>query len=395
MMKFLACIFGVAIGAPIAVADPYAIVPVNNRIDHAIDRAGILYVTSGPDVVRFDLHQKQLLPAFHIGGHLSGIDLSPDSHTLAIADRDIYGGTNVVHVVSTETGADSPVSFALAFRESGTYTVVWTGPSQFLVSSVYAGSGWTPLRRYDLSTNTTQVVGNVRGSSLLAASADLTTVGVAEDNISSGPIDRYDVTSGGIVATINTNWYIFEVAVNPKGTQFFVPSYNGAFIFDYVAPSFQLHTMLGKYASNGPVGGVYSPVSSHLFTAEYDYSGIAPGVKVYDSNTLALLQSLDAYPFSWTGNGTYSDGRTRISPDGHWLAVSAGSNVRVYDVSALTNPTPTPSTPAPTLTIRGVLLACFAIICLTWFQGERRRRNFRSLCSKVASAAGLQYPGFG
>jgi hypothetical protein len=357
-------------------AGPTDVVSVPGRIDHVISNS-ILYVTSGATVVRYDLNHHQSLSSFNIGGNLAGVDISPDGRTLAIADMSTYGTTCVVHVVDVATGVDSPVSFPLAFAESGTYMVVWAGESQLLVSSLFAGSGWVPLRRYDLGTGQTQTIATITGGSMLAASVNLTNVGVAQADISSGPVSAYSVSSGSIVATTDTDWFMFEVSVSPDGTQFFAPSYHGAFVFDLVASAFQPRTILGQYASHGPIGGVYSPISPHLFTAEYDYSAAAPGVKVYDASTFVLVQSVDTYPFNWTGNGSFNDGRTKISDDGHWLGVSAGSTVRIYDVSAITNAVVVPppiraATPTPMLTNVGLLLVCLAILCVAWFQSRSR-----------------------
>jgi hypothetical protein len=354
----------------IAFGEPYMVVPVSGRVDHVFDDNGLIYVTAGSTIVRYDLINRQLLSPFNIGGTLAGIDISPDGHTLAVADLDTYGFSSKLHLVDVQTGIDSTISFPLSSLESGTFMAVWGGDSRILVSSTFAGSGWVPLRRYDPSTGVTEVVGTINQDSMLSASADLTTIGLVEGNSSDGPVSAYSASSGSIVATTTTNRFLFELAVDPSGRQFAVPSYAGMAIYDLSASTFQLRATIGQNASHGPIGVVYSPVSNHLFTAEYDFSATEAGVKVYDTTNLTLVQSLDTYPFDWTGNHAFADGRTKISRDGRWLGVSADSTVRVYDVSSITNPQgSTPASipaPLPATSDIWILLTCLSVVALAW-----------------------------
>jgi len=219
------------------------------------------------------------------------------------------------------------VRFPQAFGETGTFMVAWGADDQILVSSSYGGSGWVPLRRYDPATLTTAVLGTVRQNTMLTPSADRQTIGLAESNISSGPVHAYSVSQGAIFATENTNWFTFEVAVSSAGNRFVVPTYNGAFVYELQGTSFVQQTTLGQYATYGPLSAVFSPTQPRLYTAEW---GSVPGVKIYDTNTWQVLDTLDAYPFAWSGNFAMSSGRIEISPDGRLLVVAVNSGVRLY-----------------------------------------------------------------
>lgn len=368
----IVCALGIFAGASDALGEPYVVVPVAGRVDHAIDRDRIMYVTAGPSIVRYDLANLQFLPPFNIGGTLAGIDISPNGQTLAVADFDTTGTSSTLHLVDSQTGIDSPVSFSLSQGESGTYMAVWGGDSEILVSSRFSGSGWVPLRRYDTDSGTTQVIAMIRQNSMLAPSADLTTIGVAEGNISSGPVSAYSVSGESIVATTNTNAFLVEIAADPLGHQFAVPSYLGVFIFDLTAPTFQLHTILGQSASSVPIGAAYSPISPHLFTADYDYSTALAGVKVYDTTSLTLSLDLDTYPITWAGVRAFGNGRTRISQDGRWLGVSADSNVRVYDVSSITGIPFSAPEPVPATSTFWIWLAVLAVVTVAWHHSRLR-----------------------
>src|SRR5205814_9699081 len=52
---------------------------------------GILYITSGSQVLRFNVETQQFRLPLTLGGNLMGVDLSPDGTTLAVADGS-YGG---------------------------------------------------------------------------------------------------------------------------------------------------------------------------------------------------------------------------------------------------------------------------------------------------------------
>jgi hypothetical protein len=318
--------------APAAPVSTFVELPVPNRRDYAFDDAGVLYITAGPQIVRFDTHTGTYLAPFVLGGNLFGIDRSRDGRTLAVADETTQGSSTRIHLVRTETGAAQAVSFPQAFYESGTYMVAWGADDSILVTSSFAGSGWVPLRRYDPATGQTSVLASVRQDTMLTPSAGRETIGLVEANISSGPVHAYSVSQGAIVATVNTNWFTFEVAVAPDQVHFVVPTYGGAFVYARTGASFALVTTIGQYASHGPIAAVFSPTKRRLFTAEY---GTNAGVKVYDVETWQELAVIDHYPFPWGGNGALGQGRMEVSADGTLLAVSVANGVRVYRVGAL------------------------------------------------------------
>lgn len=297
------------------------------RRDLAFDLNGILYITAGGVIERYDTQTGTSLAPLSLGGNLYGIDLSLDGSMLAVADRVTQGGFSLIHLVDTATGAANPVRFPLAFHEGGTYMVAWARDGRILVSSFYNGSGWVPLRRYNPATGMTETIGSVRQNTMLTPSADRSRIALAESNISSGPVHVYHTNLGAVVASDNNGWFMFEVAISANGRFVVAPSYKGAFV--YVHSGTQLVSLgtIGQYASWGPIGAVFSPGHNVLYTAEW---GSQPGVKAYSLPTLQPLETLDPYPFPWGGNGALGNGRMEVSPDGRWLAVTIADAVRVY-----------------------------------------------------------------
>jgi DNA-binding beta-propeller fold protein YncE len=311
--------------------------------DFVFSASGILYVTAGADIDRFNTKTDTYLTPFVVGGDLLGIDLSPDGTTLAVADSSFQGSTNHIQLVNTATGAATAVNFPLAGGESGTYDVAWESNGDVLVTSNYAGSGSVPLRQYNPQTGQTTILQQVLQSTWLAPSADRKTIGLAESNISSGPLDVFSVASGGIISTVDTGWFTFDDAVSPNGNTFVVPTYYGAFVYTRSGTALTQTTILGQYASHGPLDAVFDPASDTLFTAEYGQLGGTPGVMAYNTNTWQQIATLDNYDFPWNGNHGMGEGTLAISPDGHWLVVSVADGARLYDISSF-GIVPEPST---------------------------------------------------
>ena len=329
---FTACL---AVAALVGIASPafaydYIELTISNRKDYVFDSNGILYITAGSAIQRYDTNAGAYLDPFLIGGNLIGIDISPDGQFLAVADVTTQGSNNRIFLVDTTTGDATEVSFKLAFGETGTFMVAWGADYRVLISSSFGGSGWVPLRRYDPILDETDTLPQVRQDTMLTASADRLTIGLAESNISSGPVHAYDVMAGALGAEVDLYWFTFEVAVSAQADQFVVPTYDGAFVYAYDGSSFQYETTLGKYANYGPVAAVFSPTANLLYTAEY---GSQPGVKVYDTTTWDQVGTLDDYQFPWSGNFALGEGRMKVSPDGQWLVVSVKNGARIYSLS--------------------------------------------------------------
>jgi hypothetical protein len=328
-------------------AQNYISLSVANARDFVFDSAGILYITSGPNIVRYNTASKQFLSPIAVGGNLMGIDLSPDGHTLAVADTVVQGTTNRLVLVDTITQAQTPVFSTRQSLESGKYMVAWDAAGRVLSTSSFAGSGWVPLRRYDPQTGVTTTLTTVTQNTMLTPSANRQTVGLAESNISNGPVHAYSSASGGIVASTETDWFNFEVAVSRNASKFLVPTYFGAFVYNLTGTTFTQERVIGQYATWGPIASVFSPVGDVAFTADW---GSQPGVKMYNSNTWQLLATLDNYSFPWTGNGAMTQGRMEMSPNGQFLAVAVSGGARLYTMSV-----PEPSTYA--LILGGLLAA--------------------------------------
>ncbi len=300
------------------------------------DSRGLIYITQGGEVLRYDIASGGFLPPITLGGALRGIDISADNATLAVADNasgsQSGNGEGWVHLVTLDTLATRTVPFVKnSSYETGTYSVSFAADGKVYATTDFAGSGWTPLRRLDPTTDTWTPLASVRQRTMLSASGDGQTVAFAEANTSGGSWGLIDVPTGQIVrreGSGGTGWFNYEIATDRLGSQFAIPTYSGAFVYN---DAYQNVMMLGQYAGPQPIGAAYHPVEA---TAYFPWAG-GRLVRVFDMNTFTQTAAYDfESDFSSTGNWAYVSGRTRLSKDGALLMVSVSGGVRFLQTYA-------------------------------------------------------------
>lgn len=299
-------------------------IPATNRVDMVYDDARqLLYISSGTDVLRYDLSSDTFLAPWHVGASLKGMDLSPDGSTLAVAENFSGAGSNWVYLIDLPSGTVHEVDFSLASFEAGTFSVAYGNDGALMISSQFAGSGWVPLRRYDPVLGTVTTIASVRQNSMLCASGDGSIIGVAENNSSGGPVDRYTVSSHSLQLIGTTN-FLYEVAVNRNGSQFAVPNYGGCTIYQLVGASMVRTNSIGAVGGLQPVGAVFHPSRDAVFFAWSDTSD----VRVYQTVSWTELARYDfGSTFTVTTNA-YNNGRMKISRDGSIIFANVTGGIR-------------------------------------------------------------------
>jgi Bacterial Ig domain len=328
-----ALLLAISFIAPVAQAAGI-FVPAQQRRDMVYDdRYGVVYITNGSDLLRYDVATGAFLTPVALGGSLIGIDISPDGKTLAVADGSSNGLQVSVYLVSIPDlyglayTATRKVSVDRDFYEGGAWSVAFASDGSLRVTSRFLGSGWVPLRRLDPSTDTWTPLASVRQDTMLSASGDGDTIAFAESNISDGAWGLLDIPTSGIVRrqsyTDGTSWFNFEIATDAMGAQFAVPTYGGTFIYDEM---YRKVKTLGVYAGPQAIGGAYHPVQR---IAYFPWAQTRE-VRVYDMGNFEQIGSYDfENDFSHTGNAAYGQGRTRLSRDGSLLMVSVSGGIRL------------------------------------------------------------------
>ncbi|HTS18944.1 MAG TPA: hypothetical protein VMP11_15330 [Verrucomicrobiae bacterium] len=299
---------------------PVAGVPADIVPDSA---RGLLYMTVTNQVQRYDLINGVYLAPLTVGGNLRGIDISPDNNTLVVADSTFSGSSNWVYVVDLPSGASQQVNFPLSFYEAGTWAVAFGEDGAALITSEFQGSGWTPMRRYDPSTETYTVVASPRQHSMVSASGDGRTMAVAESNESPAPFDRYDVVTQAITASASAGSFLFDGAANRNGSQFAGLASTGAYLLNSTPSNF---TQVVSVPTS--IGVAYHPGADMIFLAVSS----ATYVLALETHTHAEIIRYDCgtltFPSPNTFTVAFQQGRMRSSRDGNNLFVTVNGGVR-------------------------------------------------------------------
>lgn len=284
-----------------------------NRADIAYDTVRqVLYISGGQTVRRYDMVAKKFLAPITLGGTTLGMDISPDGKLLAVANTTKGTNKNFIDLINLRTLVPKRVSFGLSFNEGGTYTVAFDEQSNLLVSSVFEGSGWVPLRKYNIFSQKTTVLGSIRHGSMLTPSFDRKRVAIAEADISSGDWGVYKVGDEKYASTHTTEWFNFEIGISYTGSQIIVPTYNGA----YVKDATKTFPNVGEYAGVAPIGVSYAPASNNI----YFPMALTDHISIYN---MANMTEIGTYKvpgtFDWTGNSPFVEGRTKVATDNSFL----------------------------------------------------------------------------
>jgi fibronectin type 3 domain-containing protein len=393
--RIAATLFGVcslvaigAGGAQRAHADGF--ISAASRTDEVYDsKRDIVYVANGNQIVQYQVGTNTYLTPISLpGSTLTGIDISPDDNTLAVANSTLDASANpMIYLIDLRTQTINTVDFPHASMEGGTWSVAFTDDGGLLVTTRFNGSGWVPFRRYNLATGQTTIISqSLDQDSMLCPSADRSTIGVAESNSSDGPFGRYRAADKNWLQqtgyTYGTSWYNYEIGANPTGTQFAIPTYGGTFFYD--ANLLRTGSTVGVYASGQPIGVVYSPNSNVVY---FPWVGTST-VYVYDTTTFNSIASYNfGSAFQNNGNHAYVSGRMKVAKNGSLLfgSVSGGvqfvtvnnNPVRLDAIGPQTTPAGSPDT---TITVNGAGFTANSVV--QW--------NGTALVTTLVSATQLQ-----
>lgn len=311
-----------------------------NRTDMVYDGSrGIIYIANGTEVLRYGKSCGCMLDPITVGGNLEGIDLSPDGKTLAVADNSNDGSNVWVYLINPDTLAFTKASVARQTfgPEWGSYGVAFLGDGSLLVSYTYNSSGWTPVRRLNLSdmmwtTVDSSTHARVSDAPMFSISSNGQVAGFGEPSISDGRWDVYYLNTNTLISrfgyTDGTSAANYDIGTNSDGTQFTIVSSNGTYVYD---ASYQKVATLSTSSSDMATGVAYDP-TGHL--AYFPWIGTGE-VRVYDMQTFAQVGSYDFeddFEHASVADTSFVQGRTRVSNDGTLLMVTVTGGVRFLDL---------------------------------------------------------------
>jgi hypothetical protein len=318
-------------------ADGFLIGELTRR-DMVFDSTGNhLYISSSSGTVRtFNLATRTFGATYNLGGSLNGLDISRDNSFLLIAQSNTTSNQGTFHKVNLASGAVTDIHYALAFYETGGWDVAIASNGVALVTTEFAGSGWTPLRQINLATNAISMRtdapgsgggGQVRQETQIQRSSDGTRLLFMESDISSGPVFTYSAIANSFASGIDANAFLDYAsgAVSRNGGLLALRTY-GSPASLYTAPDFiLLHTFTGLDS------GVAFDGSRDIM---YGVNSTTDEIIAYSTTTYAELFRLKIGEDVQAGSTMFGTGTLVASPDGRWLALETDSGIRVIALPA-------------------------------------------------------------
>jgi hypothetical protein len=320
------------------------------------DHAGKFLYFTGSDgyVRRYNVVANQVDLSYNLGGFLNGLDIAPDDSYLLVAQYGVNGPIGFVQKIDLASGTISNLTFTRTDGEAGTWDVAIAGNGLAFFTTLYGGSGWTPLRQINLKTGDVQIridapgsgpSGSISTPAQLNRSADGSRLYILEGNISSGPLFSYSAVNDTFSQSVLTSNFLSDqygaaaAAVSRDGTQLITRISDHASL-DAGSDFTFLHDFNGVdcgVAFNGSSDTVYGVNSSLHEIIAYDSKIFTP-------------KSVFSFPETFNPGflAHFDSGTLVASPDGRFLALEVPNGFRIF---ATASGMP-PSIPQPTLATR-------------------------------------------
>ena len=348
-------------------------IPVADRRDLVFDPTrDLLYITtSAGNIERYNVTTNTLLSAWNVGTELNGADITPDGTSLYVAEGQTVGSEGFLLEVDLGSGSATSIPYTRVSLETGAWDVAIASDGTGFFTTQFGGSGWNPLRQFDLATNAlterndsegSGFGGRVRQNTHVARSADRNTLYFAESNISSGPTFTYDATIGdseafsvnlsnATNASISDGTGIGTIQLDPFPAQANTSaslsnsiaraSRDGSFTAVEVFPEniriFDSDLNLVDTLTGFDGGFGFDPARDILYAIDTD----ADEIVAHDLETRnELYRFAVGENISGAGSGissNFGSGNFAFTPDGDLMFLSTPTGVRVYDLPDLGN----------------------------------------------------------
>lgn len=310
------------------------IIPTPNRSSLIWDpHRNLLYITTDDGVLeRFDAASRLLLEPWDIGISQLGADITPDGQFLFVTDEIDAQLQPQIRRVDLDTGAITTWSFTPETREIHTWDIKIVSDTKGFVTTEFNGSGWLPIREFDLATGEftirTDFPGssgsNVTGKTILRRSLDRSTLYVLEGNISSGPMIVYDVATDTFIADVDGRDFPEFAASSPTGDAIVRTTLHG----DVDVRDRSLNLIQELTLVDG--GVVFDTVRPFLYVADDNSNRIiAFDTRSYEERFRMFIRE------SFNSLSRFDVGEMEISSDGSLLFLSTGEGVRLYELTGL------------------------------------------------------------
>lgn len=303
----------------------------------------MLYMTAGDTLYRYSPLTKTFSSPIVLGGTLGDLDIAPDGSYLLVSQHTATVNQGFVEKISLASQAVTEFTYGLGFMEGGSADVAIVGQNTALLTTDFAGSGWTPFRQYDASTPPGAIgnaivpgmpFGDIRHSSFLIASPDNRYVFVLENDISNAPMHIYDVFAGQIVSSKDfyqlgsSGFNTGHADINTNRGLVVNSTYNNIYVLDL---SLTLVRDLSSLTGGGKIVGVhFTDSGDHLLL----WNEVDDKVHVYDTHSWSEVATLAvATNVSSAYNGA-PWGLMTLAEQGNLLALQTPSGFEVVDLGS-------------------------------------------------------------
>jgi hypothetical protein len=284
-----------------------------------------LYISNSTGTVRaFNLSTLNFGTAYEIGGHLNGLDVARDNSFVLVAQNDTSATQGTFHRLDLGTGAVTNVNYTRASGEGGAWDVAIASNGLAFATTHYNGSGWTPLRQIDLTTNAISIRSDapgsgpsaeVRGDTQVSRNADATRLAFFE----SSPLFTYSATANSFgPAQKAPTLAASAVAISRTGS---LVALSGNI---YSAPNLSVVQTLPAITN----GVAFNAAADILYGFNYSSNQII----AYNTQTYAELFRF-TIPEAYSAGGQFGPGLLVASADGNWVALSTTLGIRLFQVS--------------------------------------------------------------
>ena len=303
--------------------------------------SNVLFSIGAGRVTRWDATNGQFLSAIDIGANLAGIAISPDGRYLLVGAADLVpatgGGSSVaLFRIDLTTMVRTTITTPPASNEGGVADIVIDADGIALFTTHFLGSGWTPLRRFDVAAETPTMsnvngVADVRGGTAMIRSPNGEFVLLLESNTSNAPFALYSASQDRIIGSSDL-YRIGRSGFNDgrgdvsNAGDIAIITYNTFVIYDRdlnVVRDFTSRQSGGSIAD-----AQFSADGRFLFVLNVG-SDVLEVIRVSDwTLTQSVPLGVDLHP---TGNGSIYNGLDLID-DGGLLLLTTAAGVRVIDL---------------------------------------------------------------
>ncbi len=300
------------------------LISVPDRSSHVFDvERQLLYIsTSDGDVERYNVATQTLLTPFSsVGNILKGSDITPDNQYLYAADFQVGASQGFIRKVDLDTGAVSNIAYDRSGGEAGAWAIKIANNGKALFTTEYSGSGWTPLRTFNLDDEIAESRRSVRQRTKVSGGADRSLFYMTESNSSGGSTFTYDADSDDFPHSkgLGTSLSSYLSAVNRDGT-LIATEYGGITIMDE-----ELNTI--EVLGNLYGGMIFDPLRDVIYAVDTQSDEV---VAIETNNFQEIFRI--AIDESVSSSSHFGNGEMSISPDGRYLFLSTGSGVRMFDL---------------------------------------------------------------